>query len=181
LRGKVQGRAGVVTQTVNFPVEDHRHPFLSGLWAMREMAKLLERDRLKVSMPGVGSEAKSLAQEFGFKLPASYFHATPLSPSDERELSSLLRLFKTSNIMSDVIAGGVRNVGAKVFRFGKTGWIDGANQGLLPVKTVPFLSDEYFALLRTQSELGPFLALGPEITLVWGQEVLRIHSGRPAP
>ena len=148
---------------------------------MREMAKLLERDRIKGSEPGRRSEVKSLAKEFGFKLPASFLDATPQSPSDERELSSLLWLFKTSNVMTDVIAEGVRGVGAKVFRFDRTGWIDGEKQGLLPVRTVPFLSEEYFALLQNQVELGPFLALGPEITLVWGKEVLRIHSSRPAP
>lgn len=176
--GKAQGRTRMVTQTVGFPLEDRQHPFLPAVWAMRETARLLERDRLKGTESGAREEAKKLAKEFGFKLPATLLDASPQSASGEREFASLLWLFKTSNVVSDVIADGIRTVEDKVFRFDKTGWTDMEEQGLLPIRPIAFLSDDYFSLVQNRSQLGTYLALGPDITLVLDKEVLRIKASK---
>ena len=145
---------------------------------MRETAALLERELLKGPESGVKGEVMKLAKEFGFKLPSTLLQSSPRSASTDLEFASLLWQFKTSNVVSDVTAETVRTIGPKVFRLGTAGWVDTEDRGQLPIKTVPFLSDEYFALVRNQNQLGSFFALGPSVALVWGNEIGRVIGGR---
>lgn len=178
LKARAQGPAKTVARTVMFPLKDDRYPFLPGLWAMRETASLLERELLKGPESGARGKVIKLAEEFGFKIPSALLSDTPRYASVDLEFASLLWQFKTSNVISDVTAETVRIIGSKVFRFGKNGWVDTEDQGQLPTRTVAFLSDEYFDLVRNRHQLGRFFALGPHLALVWDKELLRITGGR---
>jgi Ca-activated chloride channel family protein len=176
LKARVQGHAKAVTRTVIFPREDKRYPYIPGLWAMRETAALMEKDLLKGPDYAVRREITKLAVEFGFKVPSALSDALPRTPSMDSEFAGLLWQFKTSNVISDVTAQDVRIIGSRVFRFAGTGWTDGEGKEQLPTRTVPFLSDEYFTLVKNHHQLGAFFALGPDVTLVWGDELL--HTTR---
>lgn len=60
----------------------------------------------------------------------------------------------------------VRFVGSKTFVNRDGRWIDTAYDESQAVQTIGFASDSYFNLLSAAPELGPYLALGEEVTVV---------------
>jgi hypothetical protein len=128
----------------------------------------LEKDWLKGPKPEVREQIVNLAKEFGFKVPfpvtASGSDRYPAAAHEDG--SRLLWRYKTSNVVSDVASDEYRRVGAKTFRLDKTQWVDIEFRTSMPLRTVEFLSDDYFELLKGDPRLGPYLALGPEVIVV---------------
>jgi len=182
LRGRLTGQSKTVAKTVTFPASDESNPFLTELWGMRRMARLLERARLRGADPEIKRQIDGLGREFMFVLPTELANAhTGKRPAGRpMDFGSLLWKFKTSFVAADVVSDKVRRVRGKTFVSGENGWTDTRYRASLPVKTVEFLSDEYFALLHTEPDLGPYLALGPNLTLVRNGGCIRITATAPA-
>jgi Ca-activated chloride channel family protein len=178
LRAKIRGRAKTLSHTVTFPRKELEHPYVEALWAMRRMARLLEKDRLRGPEPEVREQIASLAKEYGFKTPlplaetgSSYFSARV-----HEDAARMFWRFKTSNVVSDVESDQFRRVGGKTFRWESSKWVDVDYRPSMQARTAQFLSDEYFALLEADPSLGPFFALGPEITVVSASGAVRVES-----
>jgi Ca-activated chloride channel family protein len=176
LRCKIRGRSKTLNQTVMFPRTEPGNSYISALWAMRRMANLLEKDWLKGPEPEIRDQIAALAKKFGFKIP---FPATPTgsdrySPAIHEEGSRLLWSYKTSNVVSDVEADQFRRVEGKTFQLEKTKWVDVEYRSSMPLRTVEFLSEDYFRLLKDNPKLGPYLGLGPEVLIVDGANPVQV-------
>ena len=178
LKARVRGKVTTVTRNVKFPEKEERYPYIPALWAMRRVARLLERDWLKGPEPEGRYQIARLAEAFGFKAPFQVVSGSdaPYPGLDQRDASALLWMFKTSNVVSEVEAHPYRSIGDKVFRSDKSGWVDIRYRASLPTRTVEFLGDEYFALLKENPALGEYLAIGPQVTLLWNGGALRITA-----
>jgi Ca-activated chloride channel homolog len=168
LRGKIRGRAGTLNRTIMFPSAEPGNSYVPALWAMRRMAHLLEKDWLKGPEPEVREQIANLAKEFGFKtpFPVTAPGSDRYPPAAHEDGSRLLWRYKTSNVVSDVESDEYRRVGAKTFHLDKTKWVDVEFRISMPFRTVEFLSEDYFGLLKEEPKLGPYLALGPEVIVV---------------
>jgi Ca-activated chloride channel family protein len=176
LRGKVRGRVSMVTKPLDFPKVSHEYPFISQIWAMRRMARLAEQSRLEGSQEDVAGKAASLAKEFGFISPVAFSHLG-LSHHDRSSVTQsgkLLWRFKTSFVPYDVTSSAFRNVNGKVFCRSESGWVDTAYRPEMATTNLEFLSDQYFSQLKTTPQMGTYLALSPEITLVHDRSAMRI-------
>ncbi len=170
LKAKVQGRPKTVTKTIVFPETSARNTFLPGLWAMRRIGGLLQKERIRGAEYEMRDQLSGLAKEFGFRLPA------PGGPV-QKELNELLWRFKTSYTQTDLVASGCKIVQGRVFRLSPEGaWIDSNYQASMNVKRVQFLSDAYFDLIRQSPDIGPFLAIGPDCVIAMEREALQIKS-----
>jgi Ca-activated chloride channel family protein len=170
LKAKVQGRIKTVSKAVVFPETSARNTFLPGLWAMRRIGGLLQKERIRGTEYEMRDQLSGLAKEFGFRLPA------PGGPV-QKELNELLWKFKTSYTQTDLLASGYKIVRGRVFRLSPEGaWIDSNYQSSMTLRTVKFLSDDYFDLVRQSPDIGPFLVIGPDCILVRGKEALHIKS-----
>ncbi|MBI5572340.1 MAG: VWA domain-containing protein [Desulfomonile tiedjei] len=176
LKARVRGKVTTVTRNVRFPEKEERHPYIPALWAMRRVARLLERDWLKGPEPEGRHQIARMAEVFGFKAPFQVVSGSdvPFPGLGQKDASALLWMFKTSNVVSEVEADRYRSVGDKVFRSDKGAWIDIRYRASIPTKTVKFLGDEYFALLKEIPGVGEYLAVGPQVTLLWNGGAIRI-------
>ena len=70
----------------------------------------------------------------------------------------------------------VRHISDKLFRYdpASDGWIDDDCKGEAEVVEIEFLSDEYFALLDRDPEIGKYLALGERVTFVFEGTTFRV-------
>ncbi len=80
-----------------------------------------------------------------------------------------------------ISTGGVRNVkrfAAKTFYLENGVWIDGEfDEKLKLAETkIKFMSDEYFALVRSDSELARYLSVGEQVVIVWKGKVFRVTN-----
>ncbi len=176
LRAMVRGRVKTVTKSFRFPRVDESHPYIPRLWAMRRVARLLDKESLKGSEPNLRHQIVMLAREFGFRLPATL--ATPaeqFSPS-HKDTGGLLWSYKMSAVAEDVESDEYRRVGGKVFRLDKGLWVDTEYRSSTQARKVEFLSDDYFSLLGGDPTLGQYLALGPDVILVSDKGPIRIVS-----
>lgn len=174
LKARIQGRAKTTTKTVTFPEIDEENAFLPGLWAMRRVARLLEKEALKGPESEMRDPLSALAREFGFKLPSQ---AAQYGGFRQKDSSDLLWRFKTSFSQSDVEANGFRVLEAKVMRLSANGvWVDTDYRPSMTTRVVEFLGEEYFSLMKKTPKMGPFLSLGPDLILVRHNEALRVKS-----
>lgn len=177
LRCKMKGRPKVLTGAFTFPAVEKGYASVPAMWAMRRMARLLEQYQIKGPDPDVRTQISEMANEFGFKIPPSA-ETEPASGSEDRDKDAggLLWKFKTSYVVSDVSSDLFRRVDDKVFRLDKNRWVDTRLHPSVSARTVEFLSDDYFSLLRDEPELGVCLALGTEITLLNSKGAINITS-----
>lgn len=158
LKGKISGKMMNIAKKIDFPKEPHAYGFIAPLWAMRKMASLMDLERTKGQNQIIGEQIKKLSDEFGFM---NY----DTSPRHEKLFVNLLWKYKTSFVPADVTQNGVKRVGDKLFKFMNGCWTDTSVKSSTSEEQVTFLSDKYFDMIRSDTTLGPFLALGPE-TLV---------------
>lgn len=170
LKARVKGRPQSLVRTVRFPsASGDRRRYIPEIWAMRQIALLLERERLKGPEQETTEKMGRLAREFGFKIPSA-------SRQSAADSGGLFWQFKTSFVPEDVESNLARRVKGRVFYRDGAAWIDAEYRGSAVARSVRFLSDEYFALLKEQPQLGPFFALGPEIVLVRPDGALRVTA-----
>lgn len=172
LRGKIKGRLKTVNKTFDFPLVDRSRSYISDIWAMRKMARLMEKQRFKGVEPETSEQIANLAKEYGFRtLPATSPAASSWGP--------LFWQFKTSVVPSDVASDRFRRINDKLFRLDERAWLDTAYRTSMTTSVVPFMGREYFDLLRRQPNLGAYFALGPDVVVVRDGEAVRVQSEGP--
>jgi len=172
LRGKIKGQVKSITKTFEFPLTDTARPYISAIWAMRKISKLLERQRIKGIEPETSDQIRALAEEFGFRVGS-------LAPSATQDTGRLYWSLKTSFVPADVESDRFRRVGGKIFRRESAGWVDTLYRASMIPKTVGFLSTDYFSILKEEPRIGPYLAIGPEVTLVLYEGPIKIIAEEP--
>lgn len=180
IRGRVGGRYFSKTRTVKFPVSQRDHHYIPGIWAMRRVAQLLDRIRIEGSQKDLARRVRSLAEEFGLAIPRlpTLVQASRLPTTAAADPGKLLWHYKQSFTISDVTADGYQRVAGKTFRFQAGGWVDSAYRAAMPTRTVEFLHEDYFSLLKTKPFLGRFLALGPNVTVVDHARAIHVRPSR---
>ena len=178
LKGKMEGRMKTVSRNCSFPRQSPARSYIQRLWAMRRVAALLEKELLRIGEPKEREQLGTLAKEYGFKLPLGIAPGIVPVAADARQKNSgeLLWRFKTSNVATDVLSDSIKDVNEKSFRFEKGTWVDTMYQSSMPARTVQFLSDEYFDLVKTNVNLGACFSLGPQVTVVDGQIAIKVVS-----
>ena len=165
-----------VAKSYSFPKVDQGHPYIPHLWAMRRVARLLEKESLKGAAPNLRDQIVMLAREFGFRLPATSATPTGHFSQPHKDAGGLLWSYKMSPVVEDVESDQYRTIEGKVFRLDKGLWVDTDYRDSMPARKVRFLSDEYFSLLGNDPLMGQYLALGPDLILVSDKGPIRIIS-----
>jgi len=178
LKGKMGGRVKTVTRNCFFPRQSPTHSYIRRLWAMRRVAGLLEKELLRIGEPKEREQLGNLAKEYGFKLPLGSAPGIIPTAAEVRQQNSgdLLWRFKTSNVPTDVESDSVKSANGKIFRFEKGTWVDTLYQSSMPTRTVHFLSDVYFDLVKTNPSLGGYFSLGPQVTVVLDGTAIKVVS-----
>jgi len=85
---------------------------------------------------------------------------------------------QTSSKAFQTLLQTVRYIGGRSFRLRDGVWveIDLTPTEIQQARTIRFGSEEYFALLRQHPEIGPWLALGPQVVFRIDGQVLRIQE-----
>lgn len=176
LKWKMEDRSQRLSQMIRFPLVDPHHPYLASLWAMRRFGWLVERDLMKGPDHVVRQKIRLLAERFGFKTPPSMEHKHHRQPPGERDadLSSILWNCKTATSAHTLMAEGYRSAGGRVFRRESQRWVDTRFKSSLTTRKVESFSNDYFALLQQNPQIGPCLALGPDVTLVLGDQAVAV-------
>jgi hypothetical protein len=181
LKAKVMGKPKTLTKMVELPLTDEADPFIRGIWAMRRMSRLLEKEWLKGAESDGRNQIISLAKEFGFKAPPQVLAATGPNgrPAEApgAQLGRLLWQYKNSNVMADVQADGYQRVGGRVFRYHAGGWVDVEYKPSMTPLLVQFLGEDYFALLSRNPDIGRYLALGPDVIFFNNGSPVKVTSG----
>jgi Ca-activated chloride channel family protein len=78
----------------------------------------------------------------------------------------------------DTPSSAVRSVGSKTFYLRDDVWTDAEfkEDARMPVTTLSFGSDEYFALLKREPRLAEFFALGERVVVVYEGRVYRVNA-----
>ncbi len=176
LSGRIQGQRRTTSKILQFPMRETKWPYVPELWAMRRLAHLVDRTHLKGPEAETREQIAALNREFGFAAllgGGSLDNAAP-SRSVYKQTESLLWRLKTSFVPADVRADQFRRVDAQLFHFREGRWIDTRYSPSMPTRTIESLSGEYFTLLKNEPALGPYLALGPDVTLVRDAEAIRV-------
>jgi Ca-activated chloride channel family protein len=174
LKTRVQGRLRTLTSTFDFPEVELNNSFLPGIWAMRRVARLLEKEWLRGTESEHMGQLPLLAKQFGFKLPPQ---AVQYGGAQQRHSSNLLWHFKTSFSKSDVQADGCRIVDGRLFRLSPNGvWVDQDYHLSSGIRVVEFLGEDYFSLAKESPALGSFMSIGTDIILVHNKQAIRIKS-----
>jgi Ca-activated chloride channel family protein len=180
VKARSRGKTRTATVSAEFPAESPENGFIRDIKAMRTLAALLEKERIK----GVEAEDREhiqrIARAHGFKIPPPAAGGHVAGRSGKRiESGGVLWSLKNSRVPQDVRADDYKRIRDKVFRTDEAGWTDTEYRPSMPVHRIAFLSEEYFDLLRTNPECAPILALGPEVTFRVGSGWARVYSRRP--
>ena len=178
LRARIRGSLKTVPRRFTLSEAETDHAYIPALWAMRRLALLIERDRLKGLDEQAKAEISQLAQDFGFRVPRlGGRHQAPGDPQGSgKDSGELLWALKTSTVPEDVQSDSVRHVNGRVFRRQDDAWVDTLYLPIMQTTKVDFLGREFFSLLRQNPELGPYLALGPRVTFVHGESAVAVRS-----
>ena len=138
-------------------------------------AALSEKELLRIGDPKERERLGALAKEYGFKLPGRI--ASEILPvavdARQKDSGELLWRLKTSNVATDALFELIKEVNEKSFRIEK-----GASvlvlESSMPTRTVDFLSDQYFDLVKTKPDLGAYFSLGPQVTVVLDQTAIKV-------
>ncbi len=177
LRGKVGNRFITISRLLPLPHTALENPYIAEIWAMRQLALLAGKRRLKGPLPELVQKAANLSEDFGFinPVPIGRVPKADRAGSGLTHRAKLLWRLNTSFVPADVASDAFRIINGKVFRRNDTEWIDTAYKHDIASTTVRFLSDEYFSLLKAEPHLGAYFALGPQLTVVTGRRAIRVE------
>ncbi len=167
-----------VTRFVQFPRVDERFPFIANIWAMRRCGALLEKDRVEGPNAQLRKRIRSLAHTYGFHVPGegrldSLGRAIAIPVES---VGPVLWNLKTSNVSADVRAEEYRYLKGKVFHLRDGRWVDSLYRPAAPTLDIAFLSENYFSIVEDAPDIGPYLALGPKVTVVRGGTAISIGA-----
>lgn len=175
LRGRAKGKIKTVKKSFTFPFTDRTRPYIEELWALREVGSLLDLQLLKGPKEDVTRRIQKFSERFGFSIPDTNPAASVRGASRKAlDSAGLLWRFKTSYVAMEVESDRYRKVQGKTFHFDGTAWIDTEYAKGSPVRPVPFLSNRYFSIPARTPSLGAYLALGPNVTVMHGDEALQV-------
>ncbi|MEW6533093.1 MAG: VWA domain-containing protein [Thermodesulfobacteriota bacterium] len=176
LAARAAGRNVTESGPAAFPLTAQARPYIMSLWGMRRLGELLEQYHLTGSEAPVADEIGLLAKQFGFRnplLPARAEAGRPRLPY--LKSGTLLWTLKTSLVPADIYSSSYRVIDGKVFRSEQGQWIDISYDPTMKTIHVDFLGDAYFELLQKAPHLGPWFALGTQVTFVRGEEALAVR------
>jgi len=185
----------------NFADEDLTYDFIPRLWAIRKIGEILNTLRLEGENEVLIEELITLAKRYGIITPYTSFLITEdVAPSDNfwglEDKSGGTAFDNAVNIgnwrsaenTNTTHSTGVEYVGNKTFFMRDSSWVDAQYDSLLATMTIEFGSEEYFALLKDNPELGDYFALGSNVQVNWNGSNYQIQSGsagvsthKPAP
>ncbi len=172
-RAKMFGKSKTVVQDLSLPKENPENGFIETIWAMRRMAALIDREKLKGSDAELRETMVSLASEFGFLLPFGESSSGRRSSLDAKT-GNLFWHYKNSTVPTDVQSETFKRIGIKKFRLLNGIWTDLNYKPGSPVYSIEFLSNVYMELIEQHPDLRPYLALGPEVIIAWKEKNFRI-------
>jgi Ca-activated chloride channel family protein len=205
LRGTVGGRQVSLIHEGTFPSEDLSQDFIPRLWATRKIGLLLNEIRLNGEDDELVEEIVRLSTEYGIMTPyTSYlvlerdeeYRAYGLEPTAALraggtafkkameqetgeaavEASMDISSLGESRTARRPVLETVKWVGHKTFYLRNGAWVDSAYREGMRVQELEYLSGKYFDLLAKRPELGPYFALGRNLTVVIGSTCYRIVS-----
>lgn len=104
----------------------------------------------------------------------------PASGQAAVEASLAQKALASAEAPAEPTTEGVRTVGPKSFVLRDGVWTDTAyDTATMTPQRIAFGGARYFDLLRDHPELGRYLALGPEVIVVWEGEAYRITAEEP--
>lgn len=163
--------------------------FLPRLWATRKVGFLLDQIRLYGEDDELVDEIVALSRRHGIITPYTSFlivEDEPPSPLAQDEAlradsgaeavnaAEALRDYAEASTTTQVRSQEVRYVGDKTFYRREGFWVDSQFDQGWQTRTYQYGSNAYFDLLRSQPQLGRYLALGREVVLRNGDEQIRI-------
>jgi len=150
--------------------------------------RLAARDAIAGGAPGaappeaLGREAERSLKSFRAESGASAVEAS-------RAVSALKAGAASAGPAGDFLlnvvnAGGerVRQAGERTFYLQGDRWIDARLSAAEPApesgktRRVKYLSEDYFALLKAEPGIGKLLAVGPQVTFLWKEEVVVVEG-----
>lgn len=167
VKARVRDRVLSISRSCNAEAPEKIRFYIPLIHAMRKTARTMEVERLSGLQMGTLESLRSLAQEYGFRVPPSGRYVG-------RDWGHLYWEYQTSMVPSQVESDGFRRVGEKLFRRIGTQWVDTKFNPNLVVHTVPFLSREYFDLIQNSPWLGQYLCMGQEVTVVVGDKAVKV-------
>ncbi len=171
-------RKGVIrlVKKVTFAAVDPDYPFIPALWAMRRIADLLEKEWLEGKDERIRRVIHKLARRYGFRDPAPLGTAgRDLRGGNETShAGSIFWTLKKSHVVADIRSDAYRHVGGKAFRRDNGRWVDTPYRSYMPTVNIDFLGENYFSLLKQDPAMGACLAVGPEVTVVWGSTAIAV-------
>lgn len=174
--GKIGGKSASQTKRLTDLKADGSYEFVPQIWAMRRMAHLMDIVRTKGQNHLLAEQMRNLSDKFGFEI------REPI-PGGEQAFSELLWKYKTSLAPEEVTMSGHRRIGKRLFKRRNGSWSEKEAVPPLPEHNLFFLSEEYFDLIKSNPDLGPIMALSPEITFRDGDRLIRVTpaSSRESP
>jgi Ca-activated chloride channel family protein len=178
LRLSARQRNGAIrlVKKVTFPAADPDYPFIPALWAMRRLADLLEKEWLEGKDERIRRLIQRLVRRYGFRDPAPLGAAGrgPRSGNEMSHAGSMFWTLKKSHVVADIRSDAYRHARGKAFRRDNGRWVDTLYRSYMPTVNIEFLGDTYFSLLKQDPAMGACLAIGPEVTLVWGSTAIAV-------
>jgi Ca-activated chloride channel family protein len=178
LTAKRNKRSLRVVRQVIFPVTNPDHPFIPALWAMRRLADLLEREWAAGKNERFRRLIRRLARRYGFREPEPLAAAgrSGRAGNERSHAGSIFWLLKKSNVIADVRSDAYRHARGRAFRRADGRWTDTLYRSYMPTVHIDFLGENYFSLLKQYPEMGACLAIGPQVTLVWGSTAIAVTA-----
>ncbi|MBS1796396.1 MAG: VWA domain-containing protein [Acidobacteria bacterium] len=99
-----------------------------------------------------------------------------MASRDAKDKKEALSIAEEDENGNTVGARNVKKAGIKTFYLENGVWIDSEyrEEAKLPETRLKFASDEFFALLGREKDLGRYFAVGEEVVVVWKDRVYRI-------
>jgi len=169
VKARVSGRGNVISRSCDSGAPDQIKAYIPLIYAMRKAAKLMENERMKGLQQGESEALRFLSEKYGFKQPG-----TGRYPG--REWGQLYWLYQTSLVPSLVESEDFRRIGGKLFRREGAAWVDTNFRPDFSTKTVRFLSDDYFDLVKNSPRLGQYLCLGQNVTIALDANAVTVLS-----
>ncbi len=167
VKGKIEGNTDVGIKKLEVPSQKTPYHFIPPLWAMRRIANLLDLERTKGLNHSSEELIRGIADSFGFEICEDHLGC-------EQAFSKLLWRYKTSFIPEEVTRKEYRRIGNRLFKHMNGCWTEIDVKTSIVEHNIMFLSKEYFDLIKLNSELAPIVALGPQVTFQYNDQLVRI-------
>ncbi|MFQ5824741.1 MAG: VIT domain-containing protein [bacterium] len=189
LSGDVNGTVQSFQHNTEFPAENLDNEFIPRLWATRKVGYLLNEIRLNGETQELIDEIVALGKRYGIITPYTSFLILEDNPSGDNfsNLSNQTGESAVSDARSignyrgavnpaEVMSKYVRYVGNKTFFMRDSFWVDSEFNGNVTIFDVEFSSNEYFDLLKNNTNLGQYFAIGKNLVVSLDNIAYKVHE-----